>query len=287
MIRKVERNDIDQQKWNALIANQSIEFPYAYTWYLDAVAKNWQAIVYGDYEAVMPLPYFRKWGIKQIFQPPFCQQLGVFQQEPNIDIAIAIYRFLQQQCCFIHVHQNINLHHQLFESWRPKDNFQLDLKLGYETLQKEFNSNAKRNIQKAVKAECKFSSENIDAEKFVSFYQKNTKDAKVKIVSQLINEFEKRLLLFCPSIMNKEGNIIASCLFIKTKKRVFYLVPVNSEEGRENGAMHFLIAKVIEYFLDTEMVLDFEGSSVASIANFYRSFGAVSKPYFEYRKKIR
>ena len=163
MIRKVERNDIDEQKWNALIANQSIEFPYAYTWYLDAVTKNWQAIVYGDYEAVMPLPYFKKWTIKQIFQPPFCQQLGVFQQEPNIDIAIAMYRFLQQHFYFVHIHQNTNLEQQLFESWKPKDNFQLDLKLGYEVLQKEFNSNTKRNIQKAVKAGYKFLSENIDA----------------------------------------------------------------------------------------------------------------------------
>lgn len=287
MIRSVKRIEIDEIKWNNLISKQNIVFPYAYTWYLDTVAKDWEALVYGDYEAVMPLPYFRKWTIKQIYQPPFCQQLGVFQQEPNIDIAIAMYRFLQQKYCFIHVHQNINLEHQLFESWKPKENLQLDLNLGYEVLQKEFNSNTKRNIQKALKAEYEFSVINIVAEHFISFYQQHTKEAKTAIVRPLMQKLEEKKLLFCPTVMNKKGEVVASCLFLKTKERLFYLVPVNSEDGRENGAMHFLIANVIQHFSGSETILDFEGSSIASIANFYRSFGAVSKPFFEYRKKIK
>jgi hypothetical protein len=74
---------IDRKKWDDCIANSHNSLLYAYAWYLDIVAENWDAIVLGDYDAVMPLPYNRKlFGLKQVYQPFFAQQLGVFSVIP-------------------------------------------------------------------------------------------------------------------------------------------------------------------------------------------------------------
>src|SRR6185503_15114532 len=51
---------------------------YAHSWYLDHMAENWDALVMGDYEAVMPLTWKRKFGFSYLYQPFLTAQLGVF-----------------------------------------------------------------------------------------------------------------------------------------------------------------------------------------------------------------
>jgi hypothetical protein len=52
-------------------------------WHLDRTAVVWDALVWGDYEFVMPLPVRKKWGIQYVYQPLFCQQLGIFPKPSN------------------------------------------------------------------------------------------------------------------------------------------------------------------------------------------------------------
>ncbi len=42
------------------------------------MAKQWDALVWNDYEAVMPLTWNRKYGIAYLYQPFLTAQLGVF-----------------------------------------------------------------------------------------------------------------------------------------------------------------------------------------------------------------
>ncbi len=58
-LRVLKRKEIDEQKWNALIQTSVQSLPYALSYYLDAVAENWEAIVVGDYEASMPFVWLR------------------------------------------------------------------------------------------------------------------------------------------------------------------------------------------------------------------------------------
>ena len=50
---------------------------YCYSWYLDAVSDNWGALVMGDYEFIMPIPYTVKKNQSILYQPFFSQQLNV------------------------------------------------------------------------------------------------------------------------------------------------------------------------------------------------------------------
>jgi uncharacterized protein YlbG (UPF0298 family) len=81
MVHYVKREDLDIEKYNDRIENSIQSRIYAFSWYLDIVADNWDVLVLNDYEAVMPVPWKQKYFIKYVTQPFFCQQLGIFSKE--------------------------------------------------------------------------------------------------------------------------------------------------------------------------------------------------------------
>src|SRR5689334_6379035 len=77
-IHYLSRKQIDAKKWDDCITNASNGLIYGYSYYLDQMAGHWDALVYNDYESVMPLPCRNKYGIRYIYQPFLTAQLGVF-----------------------------------------------------------------------------------------------------------------------------------------------------------------------------------------------------------------
>ena len=67
MIHYVKREDLEVAKYNDCIENSIQSRIYAFSWYLDIVADNWDVLVLNDYEAVMPVPFRRKFGVNYVF----------------------------------------------------------------------------------------------------------------------------------------------------------------------------------------------------------------------------
>src|SRR5215203_6156794 len=77
-IQYFTRREINTQSWDYCIEGASNGLIYGTTVYLDHMAGKWDALVLNDYEAVMPLPWRKKWGINYIYQPFLTAQLGLF-----------------------------------------------------------------------------------------------------------------------------------------------------------------------------------------------------------------
>ena len=90
MIHYLKRKDIDIVKYNTCIEASINTRIYAYSWYLDIVATNWDILVLNDYEAVMPLPWRQKYFIKYMYPPAWTQQLGVFSKSRIMQTWLAI-----------------------------------------------------------------------------------------------------------------------------------------------------------------------------------------------------
>ena len=60
-IQYLSHKEINKTKWDACILNAPNGLIYPYSFYLDHMAKNWDALVFGDYEAVMPLTWNKKY----------------------------------------------------------------------------------------------------------------------------------------------------------------------------------------------------------------------------------
>ena len=80
-IKYIHREHLDEEKYNQCIDTSLQSKIYAFSWYLDIVCDNWDVLVLDDYEAVMPIPWRKKYGIKYVYPPFWVLQLGVFSNE--------------------------------------------------------------------------------------------------------------------------------------------------------------------------------------------------------------
>ena len=287
MINYRKRNEINEMRWNALVEKHATGLPYAYTWYLDVVCPDWSAFVYGDYEAVMPLPVAQKFIINYVYQPNYCQQLGVFALNNEAQLFEAFYAALKKKFWFYHVQQN-----RVFPSgnelsgFKEKTNLTLSLKPSYSEIVAQYTENTRRNVNRGKKLSLIYSVDEMSAKRFVEVYSANTIGVPKAKITALIKTLAAQEMLYLLSVKSEFLEVMAADVVIKTPKRLVHLIPVTTTNGRTQGAMHFLIDQLIQQHAGTDMLLDFEGSSVESIARFYKSFGATDENFFDTRKWI-
>ncbi|WP_027003552.1 hypothetical protein [Hugenholtzia roseola] len=161
-LKFLERNDIDKEKWDFCIQNSINPLPYALSWYLDAVtAGRWAAVVGLEnerYVAVMPLPWERKYYIRYLKQPIFCQQLGLFSmQKIEEDLWLEFLKIVEKKFRYasryhFHVGQE-----KVINTLKKKYDFQtfythhLDLQLSYEQLSKRYDADKRYHLRQAAK----------------------------------------------------------------------------------------------------------------------------------------
>jgi hypothetical protein len=293
-IRFLERKEIDDARWNELINNSFNSLPYALTSYLDSVAENWDALVLNNYEAVMPLVWLRKFGIKCLYQPYYCQQLGVFSRTK---INASLHRLFLKEATNRFAYININLNPAAITvdkdfGLHSKKNLLLQLTAGYDTLQKKYSANHRRNIAKANKAQLVFS-EQCDLKVFQKFYLENINRNKENFKPRHEKIFKKltRALItggqgaiFTAALPN--NGLQAAVLLVTHQNRLLAIINTSSLDGKKTGASHFLFDRIIHRFSNSELVLDFEGSSIPTIARFYEGFGAYEETFFNYKTTL-
>lgn len=54
----VKNEDINRKKWDSTVSQSHSGALFGYTWYLDSVCRDWDALVTPDYRFVMPIPIF-------------------------------------------------------------------------------------------------------------------------------------------------------------------------------------------------------------------------------------
>lgn len=289
------RNEIDEQKWNALICSSVQSLPYALTWYLDAVAPNWSALVLGNYEAVFPLPWLRRFGVKCIYQPYYCQQLGVFSKTAaDSNTQVLFFEALQQ---FGYVNINLNpAAHTVAGSYKlqSKKNLLLPLYTDYNTLRKAYTENHSRNIAKAGKNGLQFLPD-VDVEQFERFYlshidrkKENFKQQHEKVFKALCKAALAHNSARIVAASLPDGTLTTAVMLLLHGNRAINIINVSSAEGKKNGSAHFLFDKIISTLAaeNKNTVLDFEGSSVPGIARFYEGFGAQTEVFYNYQTSL-
>jgi len=287
-IRFVPNNDIDRTKWDRCIAYSPFGIAYAYSWYLDRICPKWDALIWGDYQYLMPLVNNSKYGISYIYQPFFTQQLGVFSQLP-IEPAI-VDRFLNvipKQ--FRLTDMNLNLGNTIppkHFSTRHNTTYHLNLQSEISEIRAVYNSNTRRNIQKAVQNKVSISQIS-DIPLFLKFTRTNLKEKSPEIKSRHYSALQEVINYALSNDLgeiyvacNSENKMLASVFFLRTNHTSIYLAASSNLEGIEKSAMFLLIDTFIQKSAGSQMILDFEGSNIPGIARFYAGFGGLPKTYY-------
>lgn len=283
MIQYLAHNEIDKQKWDYAIKHAFNGNIYAYSWYLDLIHSDWEALVEDNYDRVMPLTGKRKWGISYLLQPFFAQQLGVFSS--NILTGEHVANFIQNiPHRFGYVQINLNIHnhpdlHAPYKLLRNK-NYLLDLIHDYRKLSTHYAQNTKRNLKKSLKYNLSLS-KNLNPAVVINLFREN----RGKQIKVLKDEAYFRLQrLMYSAIHNGKGitygvytqnnELCAAAFFLLENQHLIFLFSGSNQDARQNGAMTFLIDNVIREFAGSQVIFDFEGSNDENLAHFYRGFGA-------------
>ena len=287
MIHYVKREDLEVEKYNNCIENSIQSRIYAFSWYLDIIADNWDVLVQDDYEAVMPVPWKQKYFIKYVTQPFFCQQLGVFSKH---EISNEVIRNFIKEIPnkFFRISLQLNAENSIdSERLVKKNNYVLALNKTSEVLIAGFSNNRKRDLKKAISSSL-IIDEDISVKEFFKFYLLNDKyydkHNSIKNVLENILQIKNGSLKLYG--IRSNGVLISCVLLLDDMKRVTYLVPVHNNLSKKNGAMTLLITTIIKKYQNSDYILDFEGSMVKGVASFYKSFGSEVESYSVFTKSV-
>jgi len=293
MIVYLKHAEIDKKRWDNCIRSCQGVKPYGYSWYLDIMTPGWEALVDGNYESVFPIPGLKKYGIHYISTPVFMQQLGVYStcgQTPEVidmflDKIPDYYRFID-----LCVGQKIN---NKGYTVTERVNYELDLSGSYDTIWQNFSSGCRKNIKKSITESPEIVS-NVSPADLIGLFLSN-KGKEIKGIKSYNYKRLDTLMNFC--IRNKKGRIIGmrdsegklvfGRFLLEQEGRIITLFTANTAESRTKRTGYYVINELIKEFSSTMTILDFEGSSIPSIASFMESFGCVRVPFYRiYRNRL-
>lgn len=282
MIQYLPHDAIDKQRWDTCVEQASNGLIYGSSIYLDHMTDNWDGIVLNDYEAVMPLPWRKKYRIYYLYQPFLTAQLGLFGNNIDAHLLSAFFDAIPKKFRYWDMMLN---HGNLYSTARyplyARMNYVLNLQQPYEVLFTNFRENIRRNIRKAEQYGCS-AKKAVDVRAIEALAKEQLADVDDADLSRFVTLYEDLKAegkAETYGILSKQGELLASCVFLFSNGRAYYILVGNHPNGRTLGASHTLINEFIKERAGQNLMLDFEGSDIRNLGFFYSSFGATEERY--------
>ena len=283
----IERADINEEKWCACVAsNPFTASVFAEPWYLDVCATPWSALVYGDYLAVMPVFWKKKYGLHYVYPPFFVSQIGILGDVSNAPEPEAWLRAIPRRFKYIELIFNSENH---ISSTKLKcitnHSYVLDCRQSYEMLRKGYHNNHKYNLNKADRQLFEVKHE-VDPEQVIRLFRQQWegnrsvgfKEHDYLRLQRILKQLQVHQALESWAVVDVQGNLHAAAFFPFMYGRYTFLFSGRSEASRENRAMFYLVDCFVRQHAGSECLLNFDTNN-PQIARFYKGFGAECQSY--------
>lgn len=275
-MKLVERKNIDVRKWDEIISKSEIENVFMYSWYLDAVCSNWAGLVTENYKTILPIPFTKKLGVKQMIQAPFTREYDIIGNEFGWTEVLG---FLAADFKSIHFR---NAESGILKSEKKRTHQLLNLDSDF---QKTFSTNAKRILKKANVFSIQVGT---NPAVLLDLFRKNVAH-KVDTISKQDLVVLEKLMVSAISLkrgelllVKEKDEVVAAGFFLFDKNRVTYLKGASTEKAKKEGAMYFLLDYAMTLYKTKFALFDFGGSDIENVAEFYHKFGATDRAYYDY-----
>ena len=291
-IKFVPREEIDKVKWNSCVHYATNGNIFGYMWYLDHIAKDWDALVEGDYESVFPLVWkLGRFSGLELHRPALIRELGIYSihvlSKPRIE------KFLEAiPERYKHISIHLNEQNPIPEgsgfSVEEKSNYQLFLNRSYEEIADGFSRPLMEQLQQAEDAGLVLTS-SMKPEQIADFY-KNHHPRKMQ--SEEVFHGMQRVMYnalhrgwgFVSTVLDTDANPLAVNFFLYSHGKVVSFMPVESAAGKKVGAMAHLLNGLIRQHANRPVILDF---NVNGTDEFATAFGARKNPFYKIRQNKR
>jgi hypothetical protein len=163
-----------------------------------------------------------------------------------------------------------------------RDNLILDI-LDRDTLEANFKRSLRKNVRKASTIHTIKFEENVN--QTIDFYKtaygsmtKHLKDDDFNLLEKLTREHPRSFINI--HVINVKETT-ASLLFAMGKNRIHYILGAPTKNGRALNSLSYGLSEILTKYANKNMILDFEGSSIHRVKDFYLSFGAKNEPFYE------
>lgn len=282
--RWIKQDKLDVPRYDRCINEAGNTPVYATSWFLTLMAGKWDVLVYGDFEYVMPVPNRKKWGIAYVYPPVFAQYLGIFPAPPP-EVRQEFYQALAARFRYIQYQTGDREEAKSAEGFTIKEHHTriLPLESEYPVLAKGYDDYIIQNLKKAALNKVSVATET-DPEVFFNL-QKESKE--IPVPAESWKRFRKLMEATLPNGVGKlycaktpQGEILTAAFFLIWKNQAYYMAVCNSRHGRDLRGGFALLDRFISDHAGSNLLFDFEGSSVEGVDRFFAAFGSAKKPYF-------
>lgn len=298
----------NKDKYRKLSETETTIPIFSRAWWMDAVCgeDNWDVLlVEKGNECVASLPYYFKknYGFTAITQPPLTQTNGIWiKYPPNQTYSSRLSYEKEVMTDIINQLQTLNVDyynqnfHYSITNWQPfywrgftQTTYYTYVipyinAINLDDLFSKFSRAKRRNIKRAesilnVKM-------GLGAREFYDNHRM-TLEKQGKKISYSFNIFKR---IYDATLQRGYGHTIYavdnnqeihSALFVIWDENSAYdLISTIDPDFRDSGSASLLIREIIKYVSTKTTHFDFEGSMIEGVANSFRQFSTIQKPYF-------
>lgn len=288
-IQYLKHDEINKLKWDRCISLSFNGIVYAYSWYLDIVSYQWDALVYNDYKAVMPITTKSNYAMSKIIQPEYAPQLGVFTSELlDVDVVNAFLDAIPDRFKSVHIHLNPfnKVTHQKYHV-KQGVTYELDLIMPYKVLYSNFSKDAQQYIDASKNNRVNIMRQ-LNLKEFLLLKKTST-------VNQLTFEhlnILRRIIPFCTNhnigetygAYNDKNQLVAGAFFIKSHQKVICLLAACSDEGKSVRADYALFDYYVRENSEKNITLDFGNYEIEELVNIGKAFNATPVNYYKLKR---
>ena len=239
----LNHKEIDIQKWDKCIKRSVNGSIYGYSWYLNIVSDDWDAIIDEKYETIMPVTYRKFLGLKILIQPPFASNLGVYSIKVlDANMVNNFVNVLTERFRFINI--NLNKYNKAtggFFKIKRDIVYELDLIPSYKRINSLYNSTIKENLKEAQKNKITIV-QGMNSNDLIRLYL-NNKSLLWKLIFR--KHFNKIKMLISTAIKyrvgqiygayTRENNLCAAGFFVWSHQKVFFLFLGEDKTGKKQS----------------------------------------------------
>jgi len=281
MIRFLKHSEIDPEKWNQAVRNSLSTNVLAEYELLDLLTDGdtWHALVENDYEAVMPLPTRKKGVLKYVYTPFFLPQMGIFSEREITPQKVADFLYeISKHYVLADVLMN-----EKTESGHGDHEFvshSLSLYLTYNELYSQFHENTRRNIKAAQKQQVRVTVQEEKIADIIALFRTNKgseeavhfRENDYARLQHVADYLLKHNLLEVYGVRTMQNELAAGALFVKDGKRRWFWFSGRNNSLSESKPMFLLLDTYIRDHSESDLYLDFNGSSNPNVARLYQGF---------------
>ncbi|MCG8410402.1 MAG: hypothetical protein MI739_03855 [Bacteroidales bacterium] len=287
-VKYIKNNQIDLGKWDNRINNSINGTIFAFSWYLNILCENWDALILDDYNYVMPILYYKKMNQDIILSHKLGKYMGVFSNKIlSENIVKQFVKKLPKKSLLTHI--IFNKYNKLNSEWVSKERtYELDLIQPYYKISEYFDLEFWRGLHIATRKQIAIIKglrtqdliDFIKTPKTTTYPALNKKDfQKIRmILAQGLNYN----LIEIYGAYNTTNELCATVVFIKSKEKIYTLLSSISRNGTNTFAMHLIINKFIETHSEKKLTLNLENITSINNIDFFTGVGAQELYYYKY-----